>query len=110
MKWEIKYHDEKLQAEVLTLPPGILARYFHCTDRMLEFGPDLGMPHTRAMSAGLFELRLKSREGICRVFYCTLVGRKIVMLHQFVKKTDKTPPKELSLARQRMKEWKNVDA
>ncbi len=77
---------------------------------MLEFGPDLGMPHTRAMSGGLFELRLKSREGIGRVFYCTLVERKIVMLHQFVKKTDKTPQKELSLARQRMKEWKNVDA
>jgi phage-related protein len=110
MKWEIKYHDEKLQADVLALPPGILARYFHCTDRMVEFGPDLGMPHTRSMSMGLFELRLKSREGIGRVFYCTLVDRKIVMLHQFVKKTDKTPPKELALARKRMKEWKNVDA
>jgi hypothetical protein len=64
MRWETKYHDEKLQAEVLALPPGILARYFHCKDRMLEFGPDLGMPHTRAMSAGLFELRLKSHEGV----------------------------------------------
>ncbi|MEY4139988.1 MAG: hypothetical protein RLZZ371_2170 [Pseudomonadota bacterium] len=62
------------------------------------------------MSGGLFELRLKSHEGIGRVFYCTLVGRKIVMLHQFIKKTDKTPLKELSLARLRMKEWKNVDA
>jgi phage-related protein len=110
MKWDIKYHDEKLQADVLALPPGILARYFHCTDRMMEFGPDLGMPHTRAMSSGLFELRLKSREGIGRVFFCTVVNRKIVMLHQFVKKTDKTPPKELALARKRMKEWKDVDA
>jgi len=43
------------------------------------------------------------------VFYCTLVDRKIVMLHQFVKKTDKTPPKELAIARKRMKEWKNAD-
>ena len=110
MKWEVKYHDKKLQADVLGLPPGILARYFHCTDRMVEFGPDLGMPHTRAMSLGLFEVRLKSREGIGRVFYCTLVGRKIVMLHQFVKKTDKTLPKELTLARKRLKEWKDVDA
>ena len=110
MKWEIKYHDDQLQSDVLALPPGILARYFQCTDRMLEFGPNLGMPHTRAMSLWLFELRLKSSEGIGRVFYCTLVGRKIVMLHQFVKKTDKTPPKELALARKRMKEWKNVDA
>ena len=109
IKWEIKYHDEKLQADVLALPPGILARYFHCTDRIVEFGPDLGMPHTRAMSLGLFELRLKSRERIGRVFYCTLVGRKIVMLHQFVKKIDKTSPKELTLARKRLKEWRDVD-
>lgn len=98
-----------MQVEALALSAGILARYFHCADRMLVFGPDLGMPHTRAMSAGLFELRLKSRESIGRVFYCTLVGRKIVMLHQFVKKTDKTPPKELALARKCMKEWKDVD-
>ena len=93
MTWEIKYHDEKLQTEVLALPVGILARYFHCTDRMLEFGADLGMPHTRAMRGGLLELRLKSREGIGRVFYCTLVGRKIVMLHQFVKRRTKLRPK-----------------
>jgi phage-related protein len=43
------------------------------------------------------------------VFYCTLVGPKIVMLHQFVKKTGKTPPKELTRARKRMKEWKDAD-
>ena len=109
MTWDIKYHDDKLQLAVLGLPSGILARYFHCTDRMQIFGPDLGMPHTRAMGSGLFELRLKSQEGIGRVFYCTLVGRKIIMLHQFVKKTDKTPPKELAIANKRMKEWKNAD-
>lgn len=95
--WHIEYHDENLQTEILALPAGILARYVHCTDRMLKFGPDLGMPHTRAMGKGLFELRLKSAEGIGRVFYCTLVGHNIVMLHQFVKKTDKTPAKELHL-------------
>jgi phage-related protein len=109
MNWEIKYHDDKLQEAILKLPSGILARYFHCTDRMLVFGPDLGMPHTRAMGSGLFELRLKSQEGIGRVFYCTLVKHKIVMLHQFVKKTDKTPPKELAIAIKRLKEWKNAD-
>ena len=110
MTWEIRYHDEKLQESVLAFPSGLLARYLHLTDRMGEYGPDLGMPHTRAMGSGLFELRLKSQEGISRVFYCTLVKRRIVMLHQFVKKTDKTPPKELAIARKRMKEWKDVDA
>lgn len=79
MLWDIQYYDEKLQAAVLALPPGILARYIHLTDRMVEYGPDLGMPHTRAMGSGLFELRLKSGEGIGRVFYCTLVGWRIVI-------------------------------
>jgi phage-related protein len=44
------------------------------------------------------------------VFYCTAVGRKIVMLHGFVKKTDKTPPKELKIATRRLHEVKNEDA
>jgi phage-related protein len=71
------------------------------------YGPDLGMPHTRAMGQGLFELRLKAAEGVARVFYCTIVDRQIVMLHQFVKKTEKTPAKELAIARRRMKELTN---
>lgn len=66
------------------------------------------MPHTRAMGDGLFELRLKATEGIARVFYCTVVERSIVVLHQFVKKSDKTPRKELEVARRRLKEVKDV--
>ncbi|ANV86295.1 type II toxin-antitoxin system RelE/ParE family toxin [Picosynechococcus sp. PCC 7117] len=59
------------------------------------------------MSDGLFELRIKGREGIARVFYCTLVGKRIVMLHGFVKKSQKTPAKELRIAKRRMLEVKN---
>jgi len=69
--------------------------------------PDLGMPHTRAMGGGLFDLRIKAPEGIARVFYCTVVNRRIVFLHEFVKKTDKTPLRELEVARARMKEVKH---
>ena len=90
------------------MPPGFLARYLRYTDRMEIYGPDLGMPHTRVMGDGLIELRLKVVEGIARVFYCTMVGQKIVMLHQFIKKTDKTPPRELETARRRMKEFRNA--
>ncbi|MBI5279842.1 MAG: type II toxin-antitoxin system RelE/ParE family toxin [Burkholderiales bacterium] len=110
MAWDIEYYDEKMQKAVLALPAGLLARFLQLTDRMVEYGPDLGMPHTKAMGSGLFELRLKSGEGIGRVFYCTLVRQRIVMLHQFVKKTEKTPPRELSIARRRMKERKDADA
>lgn len=90
------------------MPAGFLGRYLRYSDRMEIYGPDLGMPHTRAMGDGLFELRLKTAGGIARVFYCTLVGKKIVMLHQYVKKTDKTPFRELTTARRRMKEIKDA--
>lgn len=73
---------------------------------MSAVGPNLGSPHTEPFGDGLFELRLKGAEGIGRVFFCALVGRRIVMLHAFIKKTQKTPPKELELARKRLKELK----
>jgi phage-related protein len=47
------------------------------------------MPHTKAMGAGLFEVRAKVREGIGRAFYCTLVGERIVILHAIIKKSDR---------------------
>ena len=71
---------------------------------MGEFGSNLGMPHTRPLEGGLFELRVKSKEGIARVFFCTKVGKKIIMLHSFVKKSQKTPQKELRIAQTRMSE------
>lgn len=107
MKWQIAYYNEALQREIMSLPAGIQARYIHLAQRMLIHGPNLGMPHSRAMGDGLFELRMKSAEGIGRVFYCTLVGHRIIMLHSFVKKAGKTPPKELALARARMKKVKS---
>ena len=110
MAWRIIYHDERLQQAILGLPNGIMARFFHCTDRMQVHGPDLGMPHTRALRKGLFELRLKSNEGIWRVFFGVLENRRIVMLHLFMKKTEKTPLKEMDLALRRLKEWKDADA
>ena len=51
------------------MPAGILARYLHLTDLMLEFGPNLGIPHTRTLKDKLFELRMKGKEGIGRVFF-----------------------------------------
>jgi len=107
VNWTITYYSESVQDEILDLPAGFLARFLRYADRMELYGPDLGMPHTRAMGDGLFELQLKAVEGIARVFYCTMIGKRIVMLHQFIKKTDKTPPKELTIARRRLKEVKD---
>jgi phage-related protein len=108
MGWTITYYSQSLQEEILAMPAGFLGRYLRYSDRMEVYGPDLGMPHTRGMGEGLFESRLKAAEGIARVFYCTMVGKKIVILHQFIKKTDKTPSKELEIARRRLKEVKNA--
>ena len=106
MSWEIKYYNQKLEENILALPDGLLARYLRLTDLMIDFGPNLGAPHTKPIENGLFELRVKSQEGIARVFYCTKVGQKIIMLHSFIKKSQKTPKKELKMARSRMNEVK----
>ncbi len=110
MHWTITYYSESVQHGIHALPAGFLARYLRYTDRMEVYGPDLGMPHTRAMGQGLFELRLRAAEGIARIFYCTVSGCNIVMLHQFTKKTDTTPPRELAVARRRLKEIKDAHA
>ena len=94
----------------MNLPDGLLSRYFRLADLMLEFGPNLGMPHTRPIENGVFELRDKSKEGIARVFFCTKRENKIIVLHIFVKKTQKTPLKELKLANKRMLEILKNDA
>jgi phage-related protein len=108
MSWTITYYSDSVQADILAMPAGFLARYLRYSDRMEAYGPDLGMPHTRAMGQGLFELRLKAAEGLARIFYCTTIGKEIVILHQFAKKSAKTPARELSIARRRMKEIINA--
>lgn len=74
---------------------------------MENYGPDIGMPHTRHMGKGLIEMRLSSLEGIARVFYATAAGHEIVILHSFIKKTNATPKKDLTIAYQRLKEVKS---
>lgn len=107
MTWRVAFFSKRVEDDILSLPAGLMARFVRYAEKMETFGPDLGMPHTRAMGGGLFELRLKAAEGIARVFYCTVIERRIVFLHYFVKKTEKTPRKELEIAQQRMKEVKN---
>ncbi|TAG77667.1 MAG: type II toxin-antitoxin system RelE/ParE family toxin [Burkholderiales bacterium] len=110
MEYTIQYFDHAVEAEILELPDTIVARYLFLTRRMTAVGPNLGEPHTKAFGDGLFELRLKGGEGIARVFYCALIGKRIVMLHSFVKKSQKTPPNELKLATKRMKEIKHANS
>jgi phage-related protein len=106
MAWTIEFFSPRVAAVIEDWPDGTLASFSRIVRLMREHGPDIGMPHTRAMGGGLFEVRAKGREGIGRAFYCTLVGERIVIVHAFVKKTEKTPLRELATARARLKEVK----
>lgn len=107
MNYSIEFFDEAVQETVLSWPTGVSASFARITLRMVEYGANLGMPYTRAMGDGLFEIRAKGQEGIGRAFFCTLTGRRIIILHGFIKKTDKTPKHELDIALHRMKEMKH---
>jgi phage-related protein len=104
--YTIDYYSDAVQEQILELPDTLAARYIVLTRRMIALGPNIGEPHTKTFGDGLFELRLKGAEGIARVFFCTFVGKRIVMLHSFIKKSERTPTRELDVAVTRMKELK----
>lgn len=104
MLWAIGYYSEEVRREIDALPADIRASYARLTELLEEFGLDLRMPHSRAMGGGLFELRPRGREGVARVFYCMKMGKRIIVLHSFIKKTQETPKRELDIARRRQKE------
>ncbi len=104
MPYFIEYFHRRVQAEIEAWPVGILADYARIVELLVEFGPDLRMPHSRAMGGGLFELRPRGREGVGRALFCYVNGRRIIILHAFVKKTRATSERDLAIARERLKE------
>jgi len=108
MMCSIKYFNARVQQGIEGWPVGTYADFLRLIQLMEHHGADLRLPHSRAMGQGLFELRCKGQEGIGRVFYFTMVGREIIVLHSFIKKTQKTPDRELALARKRLKEVRNA--
>ncbi len=107
MPFEIEYFHERVLREIESWPVDVLADYARLVELLSEFGPGFGLPHSRALGHGLFELRPRGRSGIGRAFYCFLAGKRVVVLHAFIKKAQQTPDRELTLARKRMKEVSN---
>jgi phage-related protein len=70
MAYSVEYFHSRVRDKIESWPVGILADYARLVELLMEFGPDLGMPHSRAMGGGLFELRPRGREGIGRALYC----------------------------------------
>ncbi|MGM0654976.1 MAG: type II toxin-antitoxin system RelE/ParE family toxin [Thermodesulfobacteriota bacterium] len=103
MMWTVTFYNTNVEAQTLSFPAGILANLIHILELIEEFGPNLGKPHTSPMGKGLFEIRAKGKEGIGRSFFCTMKNNEVVILHSIIKKTQKTPKKDLDLAIKRMK-------
>lgn len=108
MLFSVEYFHPKVLAEIEAWPVDILADYARLIELLMEHGPNLRLPHSRSMGEGLFELRPRGRSGIGRAMYCFLVGKRVVVVHAFVKKTQQTPDQDLKLARQRAKELRNA--
>jgi len=107
MGYTIEYFHPRVKAKIEAWPDDILADYARLVKLLMEYGPNLRMPHSRAFGDGLFELRPRGREGIGRALYCFLVGQRVVILHAFVKTSQKTSGPELKTTRKRMKEVQN---
>ncbi|MCE2980593.1 MAG: type II toxin-antitoxin system RelE/ParE family toxin [bacterium] len=105
--FSVEYYHSNVLADIESWPVDVLADYARLVELLVEHGPDLRLPYSRSMGQGLFELRPHGRSGAGRAMYCFVVGKRIVVVHAFLKKTRQTPDSDLKIARRRIKELRN---
>lgn len=107
-KWSIETLNEAVDKELDNLAPEFKAKFLHIAAMLEEFGPlNLGEPYVKSLGQKLFEIRMKAKPGIARAIYVTFKNKRIIILHAFVKKTQKTPKQAIALALKRAKEALN---
>jgi phage-related protein len=105
MPWTVDTLNPTVDAEIVALPADMRARLTRYSGLIERFGPQSLPPAAfKHLEDRLWELRLTGRDGIARAIYVTATGQRVVIVRVFIKKTQKTPPRELELARQRAKE------
>ena len=105
MPWKVEFLDAVARAEVDALPADVRARFARIGELIQAHGLErVGEPYVKHLEAKLWEMRMKGRDGIARSLYVTATGRRVIVLRTFVKKTQRTPPAEIALARKRLKE------
>lgn len=105
MDWQVEVLNETVRAEIVALPEDMQARLVRLIQRIRQIGLEsLKEPHVKFLGNKLWEMRLNGRDGIARALYVTALGRRVVIVRAFVKKTQKTPRAEIELALQRAKE------
>jgi phage-related protein len=103
--WRVEVLNETVEAEIAALPLDIRTRLAHIVELMVAVGPQrMREPHVKPLRGRLWEMRMSGRDGIARAIYVLALKRRIVILHAFVKKTQKTPPEAIRLALKRAKE------
>lgn len=91
--------------ELEALPADIRARFIRISELIAAVGFErVGAPHIKHLTGPLWEMRMKGRDGISRALYVTVPEKRVVVVRVFVKKTQKTPKREIDLALQRAKE------
>ena len=104
MPWTVAFHEAAV-AEFEALPDDLQAKLNRVRDLIIEHGLERLPPKLlKHIDGKLWEFRLTGRDAIARAFYVTRTGQRIVVVHVFVKKTQKTPPRTVKLAQQRAEE------
>lgn len=110
MNWVVEYYrdskgNEPVADFIDTLPNETQVKVFRIIDLLGEYGILLKEPYTRWVRGKIRELRLKDPHGAIRVLYFTYTGRRFILLHGFIKKTEKTPLREIKIAEKRMNDF-----
>ena len=102
MEWSVETLNATVDEELDALPSDMRARFVHISELIAAVGIDrVGAPHVRHLIGPLWEMRIRGREGISRALYVTVRDRRVVVVRVFVKKTRKTPRREIDLALRR---------
>ena len=105
MAWIVELLDDRVRDELEALPPDMQARFRRIVELIQGYGLErVHEPHVKHLEGPLWEMRMKGRGGISRAVYVTAKGRRVVVVRVFVKKTQKTPRREIEIALQRAKE------
>jgi len=105
--WRVEILNDTVAAEIAALPADMQAQFLRLAERIGQAGLEsLSEPHVKHLEGKLWELRLTGRDGIARALYVTAIGRRVVVVRAFVKKTQKTPRAEIDFALRRAKEIK----
>lgn len=105
MTWSFVFVNAKARAELDALPPDVRASFERIVRLVEAFGLErVREPYIRHVAGPIWEMRLRGRDGIARALYMTATGRRMVILRAFVKKTQRTPRREIELARRRIEE------